>query len=415
MNKTPQKNKGKKKVNTSCTPRKPSTSICLVCGQESKTKIFISGDAGEKKQLPQLIELYGKVTLKDGAICRNCERRLLTLHQNATDFYTLCQKNCFAAKRCAPSPTGKSPTAKKSVAGNQKSDSTPRTCLNFDNILPIPPPETPDNVQPFPLIQPVPEHNITPLSRKQTCNITNFRPIKPLLLDNKDNEPHKPTAAQPSNSKKKEKDKGTTEQRNHVDIDHSYCAPIHSKEKISKPSPIVQLDHVSQKLKTLASVSKTGNSDLSQDTLTPVECGTLIQAIKIGSVRLVTKALMENSKISSHFMDCVSAKIRDTCAGMGNRKHNVSLFMKKDAEDLLNFNWEDLLDEMIVTVPGFVQTTLAVLLPGDATDAEIMQAKYRLVTSYAILLQGRNRELSLLQRMITILLQDHMCDQKVTL
>ena len=101
---------------------------------------------------------------------------------------------------------------------------------------------------------------------------------------------------------------------------------------------------------------------------------------------------------------------------MRNRKHGlVSCLMTKGFDELRSFNWDLVVDEMVNLFPKFTQVCLNVLLPlEDRTNPiKLKSVKPRLGMVYSILLQGRVRELSLVQRLISLILLDHIRDEKV--
>src|SRR5664279_247178 len=84
---------------------KLKSSHCVVCNVEKKETRRINSSAGEQKNLSELLKKYGEVDIVEGTICRSCERRLLHLHKECSEFYEQCQNTFYGAhvKRCANS------------------------------------------------------------------------------------------------------------------------------------------------------------------------------------------------------------------------------------------------------------------------------------------------------------------------
>jgi hypothetical protein len=89
--------------------------------------------------------------------------------------------------------------------------------------------------------------------------------------------------------------------------------------------------------------------------------------------------------------------------------------MEKDYINLKMFDWNELLTEIVNKAPYFAKFAIAMMLkPEDWLNVEKLEGvKYRICVVYAILMQGRMRELSRVQRIISMLLLDSVCEEKV--
>ena len=99
-----------------------------------------------------------------------------------------------------------------------------------------------------------------------------------------------------------------------------------------------------------------------------------------------------------------------------NRVHgNVSVLMRKDRKDLEKINPEMIVKEMTTFFPELCAMLVHVLVPQKDLQAPGVLQKHlpRLAMVYAILMQGRNHELSALQRVTSLFLMDSVVDQKV--
>lgn len=89
--------------------------------------------------------------------------------------------------------------------------------------------------------------------------------------------------------------------------------------------------------------------------------------------------------------------------------------MEKIFEDMKEIDWYKIVEEIMSFFPEiFVFLSSIILDPHEMSSyRKIERAVRRLGMVYGILMQGRNKELSLVQRIISMLLFDNICDQKV--
>ncbi|XP_076085547.1 uncharacterized protein LOC143056344 [Mytilus galloprovincialis] len=90
--------------------------------------------------------------------------------------------------------------------------------------------------------------------------------------------------------------------------------------------------------------------------------------------------------------------------------------MTKDFEDLKQFTWDSIVNEAVTEIPLLVDVLLTFLVPASLeqnTKVErVASLTPRIGFLYSVLAQGRNHELSKVQRVISINLFDNLCDQK---
>lgn len=91
--------------------------------------------------------------------------------------------------------------------------------------------------------------------------------------------------------------------------------------------------------------------------------------------------------------------------------------MEKKFENLKDINWYSIVEELLTFFPELFVCLLSILLePHEMSSyTHIQRVVPRLGMVYAIIMQGRNKELSFVQRMMSLLLFDNICDQKVYL
>ncbi|CAC5370434.1 unnamed protein product [Mytilus coruscus] len=70
--------------------KKKNTDVCLVCSKPPYQSKKISSKLLDFS-IKDLLLKYGGISKDKGVICRNCERRLETLHKKTVEFYGECQ------------------------------------------------------------------------------------------------------------------------------------------------------------------------------------------------------------------------------------------------------------------------------------------------------------------------------------
>lgn len=144
---------------------------------------------------------------------------------------------------------------------------------------------------------------------------------------------------------------------------------------------------------------------------------------------LLTSCLNDTTnKIASNILsiECIKKNIihhlsqesRQTAQHMNRRKHfYVSQLMEKKIENLKDINWYSIVEELLTFFPELFVCLLSILLEPHKMSSytHIQRVVPRLGMVYAILIQGRNKELSLVQRMMSLLLFDNILYQKVYL
>lgn len=119
----------------------------------------------------------------------------------------------------------------------------------------------------------------------------------------------------------------------------------------------------------------------------------------------------------AHFV----AEIRSSVASMSALKHGpgISLLSKFDYEDLTQFSWSDVLDEMARKQTTLAQVLCAVCMPVDSqsttsySETTFIECSPRIGMIYSMIMQSRHHYLSRVQRIIAHCLQESTCDRKV--
>ena len=418
------------------TPRKIlSEGICLVCKRSDIKKgeiRQIHSDAGIKKQLSCLLLRYGEINIIEGILCRKCERRLLSLDKSVSDFKKDCHENFFllTSKRCLSditntiSLTNKRPVSKKSlfplsdveseesfsIEKGANSDSGYSSFLNvIDTPIPIRSKQS--------IISSTPVSVSTPksLAYHETLEFTgidfieNLNPSPSLdnsyqAVDQNNNQPFKTALPYIDNS-----NTSTT-------TDHNYYENLKdqssTKEKGTKQS---RLSKKHMEVATGLINTKSLNDMLSRGEITDI-----LATLPLLSRQALISTIMKNDELRIEFENALVSKLSEDCDFLKNRKKGkVSSLMDKELKDLKEFNWNEIIKELKSSLPFLLKVFLAVLIPEGLQDDKRQSRTAgnipRMAMAYAILAQGRNAWLSRVQRILSTVLFDNICDQKVNM
>ena len=109
-------------------------------------------------------------------------------------------------------------------------------------------------------------------------------------------------------------------------------------------------------------------------------------------------------------------EFNQTASQMTCRKYNTSVLMQKSLTELKTFDWFTVVAEMKSRFPELMALMFSLILKKEDRNLYTAMEKVvpRLGTVYGILMQGRNQELSLIQRLNSSVLFDNICDVKVS-
>ena len=127
-------------------------------------------------------------------------------------------------------------------------------------------------------------------------------------------------------------------------------------------------------------------------------------------------ALMKMDNFRNGVISELCLEIDSSISTMGNRKLLfVSELMKKDVSSLKSLEWSKIIKEMMEKLPVLCTLLFSTMLPPQQRSCytKIEKVIPKAAFVYAILMQSRNIELSRVQRMVSMLLMDNICDQKV--
>ena len=98
---------------------------------------------------------------------------------------------------------------------------------------------------------------------------------------------------------------------------------------------------------------------------------------------------------------------------MANIKHGiVSILMEKELKNLENFEWHLLAQEFRGKFAHLFDLLVSIMMPKESSK-EMEKLLPRIGMMYSILMQTRHPSLSLVQRLVSVLLMDNICDQNV--
>jgi hypothetical protein len=96
-------------------------------------------------------------------------------------------------------------------------------------------------------------------------------------------------------------------------------------------------------------------------------------------------------------------------------QHVASVLYKKDIEELSTFDWDTIMTELVERHSMLCQILLSVCMPASrvGSNSETERAVKKMCTTYSILMNNRNKDMSLLQRVFGGLLESQHVRQKV--
>ncbi|CAC5416075.1 unnamed protein product [Mytilus coruscus] len=99
---------------------------------------------------------------------------------------------------------------------------------------------------------------------------------------------------------------------------------------------------------------------------------------------------------------------------MGHTKKGfVSVLMQKDLEKMEKLNWNEIVNEFLHKFPTVFKLIIGIMLPESENYKQLISCLSRIGLLYSLILQARHPGLSLIQRTVSMLLMDNICDQKV--
>ncbi|XP_063444106.1 uncharacterized protein LOC134724790 [Mytilus trossulus] len=418
------------------TPRKIGKNICTVCKivdlPNGSTWRHINSDAGLKKNLSTLLLKYGEIDVLEGVVCRNCERKLLSLDKQVSEFRSKCNEklDLVGGKRCMSEHLSKATKRRsESIEVRAKTELFPNTPdsgiedkendSSVLNVIPTTPRLSFSNSSDSGYVTLLTPILPKPSFQSYTCSTT------PGTIGKADN--NKSTVQSKcitSNPKPENRGSEFKLNKKHDDElplqEHNYASS--ASEKFNRKKACSR----KKKKPSQSSLKTTENNDLHKklfeqpeicDVLSSEEFSTVISVLPTRSRKTLVNTILQFAEIKTLVKEELLSELSKEHKILKNRKHGkISTLMTKDFEDLKQFTWDSIVNEAVTEFPLLVDVLLAFLVPDSLehkTKVErVASLTPRIGFLYSVLAQGRNHELSKVQRVISINLFDNLCDQK---
>ena len=137
------------------------------------------------------------------------------------------------------------------------------------------------------------------------------------------------------------------------------------------------------------------------------------------SITVLTKTVMSIPSVRTAIEKYFVREIEHAVEGLVSKKsEQCSMLRKTDDNSMLSFTWQALFDEFHIRLPFIAQVFCSVLgvRNEQPTISNAISEKMctRIGLCYAVLLQGRCKECSLVQRILTVCLMENVCHSKVS-
>jgi len=146
----------------------------------------------------------------------------------------------------------------------------------------------------------------------------------------------------------------------------------------------------------------------------------LVKCLQFNRYNKLVHHLLQSKKMLEHIIDYLVSEIQQQVSQLTSyAEGKTSVLRKKNFEDMQNFQWGIVINELIDKLPVLGRLMLGVLVTGNRTTVDVVRNKpddvlsRRLCMAYAILMQCRCKDLSLVQRIMTANMLDNVCDSKV--
>lgn len=339
------------------TPRKSIKRICVVCKTQNvadKNWRLINSEAGKQKNVSALLKKYGDIDVIEGFICRNCERRLVSLDKSNIEFRKQCNLNIhlLSGKRCIKEQENDEnlPTAKRG------------SCIQLFEAVAVTTPFKERNFQNefnFSGISPI--FSSTPLLKQK------YEPITPKEQNKTVDDGYSSFKSQCTVSFRTPiQTPAQTSSDSCENIDHSYCKQ-QKHQQSPKKKAAKKLFDVPKVLETLVKSMKGPESDL----LTNSECALIQSSLPLRSRKELAKSILDIPAMKKTVKDLLFAELSQDNVVLRSRKHGkISQLMQKDYKHLQSFSWEVIVQELTEELPLLAEILLAVILPNSLSEAK---------------------------------------------
>ena len=366
------------------TPIKVHLDICVICGQITTDLRSIHTAVGTKKRLPELISQFCGITVTHGKICRNDESKLKSLDTKVSQLKLQAKKTVeLLQTKSAIKRQAHSPQHVKLSPG--KTATTPA----LSSL-----PKKSSKKQLFP--KPAPESMaVTP--KKQPPSLPSSSSPQSFSAD------HSYSIQQNTSS--------TSTRSSKVSITPSPVDHAYSHSQVL-PSPVSQIS--SQIVTSQLSL----HSHLNY--VPPDESLKIINEAQTGNPSAIASLMSSIKQINNAYILAIQEKHDSELNKLTVTKHGyVSALMKRHGSSSYNqlngFSWETIVSEMLHKFPALFHICLGIMLQNESRSnaTAVQNVLPRLGMVYAICMQQRIHSLSLVQRMMSAILTEGLCDVKV--
>ena len=390
------------------TPRKSikrgKQQVCVACAKASADARNLSNSPSKKKGLVSLLFRYGGVNISEGYLCRTCETRLLKWDREINIFKIGCLQNIHVMKRQATSPII---YHDKRICDKHYRDSIVTSRQLFaddDSNLNL---HSHGNsiVMPRQLFTVDKSNNL--YCQDVECNSA----VKPAL-----SEKSIQLAPVVENSVSEEYELGFLyDSQTYVSNDVSTFIAEPSVSFV--PTNMIKDSvRVNEELDVIAQVNtETEDNFKNQNMLSLSEETALKQLVDRKNVSQIATFVLKNEKLRNYIIELLIENIRAGTKTMTSKSYR-SQFRSGNYDSLAEFDWDYVYEEYLTRNEISLKFMLAVI-----SDLNIdkcvkgSNVRKRICTAYAILLQGRSKQMSAVQRLVTSVLMDSICDKKVTI
>ena len=429
------------------TPLKLHNKICVVCGKSGLDAQLrcLHSVAGIRKGLQRLLLLYGGVRISHGYICPVDEEKLLNMAKKEEAFKSQVKENLSSLtmpgiKRGARSSPVSSPKPRKQLIPHQPvAVPSTRTSTSLDKTplvntkvssksskkklfpasvsIPLLPKPPATESMASPLDEPqnrryiASDHpygkNVT--DKKKLVKAKSFPALTPFPADHSYS--HK-TIPNPPATESMASPFDTPQNRPSMPFTPSPAEHTYSHKTV------IHQNTTSEIACNLASAQQSSTQRYSY--ITPGEAITIANEVHRGNSIEIAKSIMSNTLLSASYIEALQDHYDSVARTLTNVKHGYTsvLIKRHDSttfQQLESFNWNAIVAEMRSKFPHFLQLALGIMIPADQRhSAEAIQAVLpRLGMIYAISIQQRHGNLSLVQRMLSTVLTEGLSDVRV--
>ena len=140
-------------------------------------------------------------------------------------------------------------------------------------------------------------------------------------------------------------------------------------------------------------------------------------ATNSGDVKKLVTCLFDIPNVKQAILFEMMKNIKKSSSNLKQRKLGfVSYLMKKEANDLYSFSWDEVFLEAVQTMPELLSIIAAAMMKDNMMRNKDLLSQVILKTSmiYSIIVNNYNPELNLVKRVMAVVLHDNCCDSAVS-